>query len=195
MKKKFIYELFVMILIIITLSCKKEREENTDLTNGLVAYYAFNSNANDVSGNSHNGLVHGATLTTDKDGNDNSAYAFDGIDDYIEITNHEDISGFEEFTLCAWIFPTDFKEISSSIISKVNPNRDFQFTLSGQRIEIQFAHSGEYYYCRVEEDIIQTNTWYFLTGVWTNEGDWKIYLNGDLLKTSNQGMNKPLWTG
>lgn len=31
---------------------------------GLLAYYPFLGNANDMSGNGHNGVVHGATLTS-----------------------------------------------------------------------------------------------------------------------------------
>lgn len=50
----------------------------------LIAYYPFNSNANDESGNGNNGTVYGATLTEDRFGNQNSAYSFDGIDDYIK---------------------------------------------------------------------------------------------------------------
>ena len=41
-----------------------------DLNNGLVAYYPFNGNANDASGNGNNGTVNGATLTTDRFGNE-----------------------------------------------------------------------------------------------------------------------------
>ncbi|MCK5677264.1 MAG: hypothetical protein KAH72_02130, partial [Flavobacteriaceae bacterium] len=52
-----------------------------DITTGLVAYYRFNNNALDESGYGFNGTVYGATLTTDKDGNANSAYSFDGVDD------------------------------------------------------------------------------------------------------------------
>jgi len=55
------------------------------LTNGLVAYYPFNGNANDASGNGHNGTVYGATLTTDRFGNPNSAYYFDGVSSYISV--------------------------------------------------------------------------------------------------------------
>ena len=54
-------------------------------TDGLVAWYPFNGNANDESGNGNSGTVNGATLTTDKDGNENSAYSFDGSDDFIDI--------------------------------------------------------------------------------------------------------------
>ncbi|MGA9778350.1 MAG: hypothetical protein ACLPRE_04365 [Limisphaerales bacterium] len=45
----------------------------TFLTNGLLAYYPFNGNANDASGNGNNGVVYGATLTTDRFGMSNSA--------------------------------------------------------------------------------------------------------------------------
>ena len=48
----------------------------TNLQNGLVAFYPFCGNANDESGNGNNGTVNGATLTTDRFGNLNSAYSF-----------------------------------------------------------------------------------------------------------------------
>jgi len=48
----------------------------------LKAYYPFNGNADDESGNGNDGTVFGATLTTDRDATPNSAYSFDG-NDYI----------------------------------------------------------------------------------------------------------------
>ena len=42
--------------------------------NGLVGYWPFNGNANDISGNGNNGIVDGATLTTDRFGNSNQCY-------------------------------------------------------------------------------------------------------------------------
>jgi hypothetical protein len=53
-------------------------------TNGLLAYYPFTGNANDVSGNGYNGSVIAAILTTDKAGNPNSAYSFDGASSCID---------------------------------------------------------------------------------------------------------------
>jgi hypothetical protein len=47
-------------------------------TNGLVGWWPFNGNANDESGNGNNGVVNGATLTTDRFGNNGKAYSFDG---------------------------------------------------------------------------------------------------------------------
>jgi len=56
-------------------------------TTGLVGYWPFSGNANDASGSGNNGVVNGATLTTDKSGNLNSAFSFDGINDYIQTAN------------------------------------------------------------------------------------------------------------
>ena len=47
------------------------------VTSGLISKYSFTGNANDEVG-TNNGTVTGATLTTDRFGNANSAYHFDG---------------------------------------------------------------------------------------------------------------------
>ena len=47
-----------------------------NLQTGLVGYWPFCGNANDESGNGNNGTVNGATLTTDRFGNADSAYSF-----------------------------------------------------------------------------------------------------------------------
>lgn len=53
-------------------------------TVGLVAYYPFNGNANDESGNGNNAIVYGPSLTKDRFGVLSSAYNFDS--NYIEAT-------------------------------------------------------------------------------------------------------------
>lgn len=68
-------------------------------TNGLVGWWPFNGNANDESGNGNNGTVNGATLTTDRYGNVNKAYSFDGGNDFIQMPNYA-LSG--SFTISIW---------------------------------------------------------------------------------------------
>src|SRR4051812_10700282 len=53
------------------------------LTNGLVAYYPFNGNASDESGNGNDARVFNATLTTDRFGKPATCYQFDGKSAYI----------------------------------------------------------------------------------------------------------------
>jgi outer membrane protein assembly factor BamB len=54
------------------------------LINGLAAYYPFNGNANDSSGNRYNATYIDASLTTDRFGNDASAYSFNGTSNTIQ---------------------------------------------------------------------------------------------------------------
>lgn len=69
----------------------------TSLAN-LVAHLPLNNNANDVTGNGHNGVVFGASLTTDRFGNSNSAYRFNGSSDYIDLGT---LGGFK--TVSLWV--------------------------------------------------------------------------------------------
>jgi len=69
---------------------------------GLVAWYPFNGNANDESGKGNNGTVYGATLTTDRFGNSNAAYTFDGSS-YIEVPDDNTLDFVKTFTIAAWV--------------------------------------------------------------------------------------------
>jgi Concanavalin A-like lectin/glucanases superfamily len=73
-------------------------------TNGLVAWYPFNGNANDSSGNANNGIVTGATLTTDRFGVANSAYSFDGTNGLIRIPNSSSLTiKNNTFSMSFWL--------------------------------------------------------------------------------------------
>ena len=49
---------------------------STPLHQGLIAWYPFDGNASDMSGNGNHGTVNGATLTTNRHGQANMAYSF-----------------------------------------------------------------------------------------------------------------------
>ncbi len=80
-------------LVFMFLSCKKDcpKEEcaGIDLRKGLIAYYPFNGNANDESGNGNNGIaVNGAHFATDMIGKPGKAAEFDGVDDYFVVMDN-----------------------------------------------------------------------------------------------------------
>jgi hypothetical protein len=77
-------------------------------TNGLVGYWSFNGNANDSSPNANNGTVNGATLTTDRFGNTNSAYSFNGINNYIRINTTLLPSTPTSYTISLWYNTQNF---------------------------------------------------------------------------------------
>lgn len=69
------------------------------LAAGLVAYYPFNGNANDASGNAHDGTVSGATLTTDRFEYAGSAYGFDGSTSAISLG---DLGAINDYSVSLW---------------------------------------------------------------------------------------------
>ncbi|UCH63397.1 MAG: T9SS type A sorting domain-containing protein [Fidelibacterota bacterium] len=73
---------------------------------GLVAYYPFNGNANDESGKGNDGTVNGAILTADRFGKANSAYSFDGVDDYIETSEFQMTTN--SFSVSYWVYDDEY---------------------------------------------------------------------------------------
>ena len=108
MKKIFLT--LILVLFVIPLGISQDLPSNIP-ANGLVAYYPFNGNANDESGNGNHGTVNGAILTSDRNGDDNTAYDFQVLDwdsgnnggDYIYIPHSSEFN-FESFTLSAWVY-------------------------------------------------------------------------------------------
>ncbi len=107
--KNFVKPLPIVILSFIISGCGSSDNttpQTNDISTGLIAYYPFNGNADDESGNNNNGIITGATLVSDKNGNANSAFSFNGIDNYIESTQNIGITGNSARTACAWVKPT-----------------------------------------------------------------------------------------
>jgi hypothetical protein len=79
-----------------------------NLMQGLVAYYPFSGNAIDASGNNNNPIFNNATLTADRNGNANSAYHFNGLDNYMQISNSPSLNMNNTISICVWVKAKDF---------------------------------------------------------------------------------------
>ncbi len=97
-------------------SLKTKLQNKSIPTNGLIAYYAFNGNANDETGRGHHGTVIGATLTTDRFGNANSAYHFNGAGSYIRIPATTDLKS-AYLSISVWAKRTSLSTSWQQIIS------------------------------------------------------------------------------
>ena len=94
-----------MALCAVCLTATSQNVPDYVPTDGLVAWYPFNGNANDESGNGNDGTVVGASATIDRDGNLNSAYNA-GEKSYLECVrtcrlNNAAIPDLELFALFA----------------------------------------------------------------------------------------------
>ena len=73
-----------------------------DLSTGLINWYPFDGNASDMSGGGNHATVHGADLGTDRHGQPNKAYVFDGVDDYMLLSKILVLILKREFTFSIW---------------------------------------------------------------------------------------------
>ncbi len=72
-------------------------------SNGLVAWYPFNGNANDESGNGNHGTMNGGiTQTTDRFSVPDKAYLFDGSSGFIDIPTLNALA-YRPITYVAWV--------------------------------------------------------------------------------------------
>jgi hypothetical protein len=185
-------------------------------TNGLVAYYPFNGNANDVSVNANNGINNGATLTTDRFGNVDSAYFFNGSTEYINVpsSNTLNFQTNNSFTLSYWINATSIntskvnviinKQIGAGTSSQDGWNSNVEFNRASN-LRIQNAPSTVFCDPSSNAGAISNLTNYHITQVFQN-GTSSIYINGIQVSTSagclgiigdnssNMFIGKPTWT-
>jgi len=165
-----------------------------NLNNGLLAYYPFNGDAKDASGNGNDGVpMNGAQLTTDRFGNANSAFYFDGIDDYISINDNGKLSP-ANVSVVAYV--NTESTLFQSIIGKIEYTTGYATTYNmGVNYQIQ---TGFYFgvtqipgscfqqypyvpaYFVNSASNFSTNTWHCLVGTYENS-NLKIYVDGILV--------------
>jgi hypothetical protein len=74
-----------------------------NLNKGLVAYYPFNGNSKDASGNNNNPSDTKVNYVADRAGNANAACSFNGKNNYIRIPNDATLNFQHGFSMSAWV--------------------------------------------------------------------------------------------
>lgn len=96
----------LLLMLIFMVLLNSIGDAKGDVNSGLIAYYPFNENAYDYSSNGNHGVVQGAQLTDDREGNSNSAFSFNGDDSYIDCGEESFFKLSEGGTISAWIRPS-----------------------------------------------------------------------------------------
>jgi hypothetical protein len=176
---------FLLIIILIVLFKFEAYSQPTD----YVASYPFTGNALDVSGNSYNGTVRNALLTTDKAGSENSAYLFNGYSSRIDLPKTL-LTNSNSFSISIWFLtkgnntaPDTYNQQYildlrgqyyiyigyNEPASTTNPNSIFFTTYNGSEKKIT-----------TQNNTILVNTWYHIVASYSN-GTMNLYLNGTLV--------------
>jgi len=168
----------------------------SNLQQGLVGYWPFCGNANDESGNGNDGVVNGATLMEDRFGNAGSAYSFDGVDDFISVSNSESIDVQSEITITAWVKTTSIESSRPTIVCKERFENGIKYMLSIQSetgnvgIAVNNGPSTNCSACNQEiwsNESLISESWQHVSASWDNE-ILKVYVNGVLSQTGEGNL-------
>jgi|GEM_PF-2858735 len=98
--------------------------DSLSINDGLLSYFQFNGNTKDSGVNANHGFNHGAMLAIDRFGNLNSAYSFDGLSSYMELS--KDINTLNGLTFAFWINSRGAQtgENNGIVISKYHAVKD-----------------------------------------------------------------------
>ena len=135
------------------------------------ALNTFDGDANDTSGNDNHGIVNGATLTTDRFGNVDSAYLFDGTSPYILISNDFGST----VTISIWI--SKYNDIGEMVWCFGNQGTGPDLLVTENKISLNTWDSTSNSFGNF---VHESNKWYNFVTIISSDNT-KQYVNGDLL--------------
>jgi transcription termination factor NusB len=176
----------------------------------LVAWYPFNGNANDESGNNLNLQIYGPSLSSDRFNNPNESFIFDGVQNSAEYLKLSDINTLKnnEFTYSVWFNslefypetpttdPYDYNNLNLQGLISLNSDNDWDI---GPALSLKLKNSSNSI-IRVTSwsntntsapnktsssnlnASVEINKWYHLVYTYYN-GNGKVYVNGVLKET------------
>jgi gliding motility-associated-like protein len=197
---------FTLIIIWFCLTSSIAIHAQVNLNLGLQLHLPFNGNANDASGNGNNAIVNDAILTTDQYGNANSAYLFDGIDDYLAVPHSTSLALGNAISMVAKVNVSSFYTglceaniIFQKGITDFLPGwYSMRYSCGGYYNGTCGAFSPNYqnFYANVQNNnalypfgiapgqlgappYIQTNNWYCVITTWDGDS-MKVFVDGAL---------------
>ena len=171
-----------------------------NIDSGMVAYYPFNGNANDTSGNGNHAADVTASLTTDRFGHPDAAYNFGGVNNpqFIRIPNSPSLQFTNQATFSLWVKMNSYygqnglgwwidqgyhvlfaKDVSGYLKQGVQGLANGQFVA-----DIESDGSGSGISVLDTADGSAVGKWMNLTWVYTPTQA-KMYVDGQLQKTAD----------
>lgn len=156
---------------------------NTDVTDGLIAWWKFNGTTNSSVGAANGTIVGSVNPITGQNGSANSAYNFgSSCCNYIHASNFVPLPVTATFS--AWVYPTAYpSERAALFVSTPTGSSGFFFSLNsdGSVQTYRYGASSPGYHSS-GASTVPLNQWTFVTAVWDTT-QVKLYTNGSLKAT------------
>ena len=169
---------------------------NTD-SDGLIAEYLFEWNANDTGPNNYNGTLYGATLTSWKNNESDSAYHFDGQDDGIVLNSMVEAISTWEYGVSMWVNIDDLNSqlwihgdsrYKGSFFFGLNPY--FRLGIWTNDTLTLSQKIGSSWYKTQSQGILPTQEWMHIVATHSKETRQDtLYINGEQVNTSTTSSN------
>jgi len=191
---------WLLILSLVIYGCEKESIEYIEIveecececesfpSSGLVAYYPFNGNTNDESGNENHPISDTSILTTDRKGDDDSSVMFSGesFTNYIQLdidTSPIDVSS--EYTLGLWVYKEGNGSSNPRVLEFWGNDGPGQLGITWyNNDEVTIGNILNNGNVEVFNLQLSQQTWYYVVySVSSNEIN--VYVDGDLIDTRN----------
>ena len=138
-----------------------------NLLSGLVAYYPFNGNAGDSSGNGNNGTINGgATPTTDRFGNNAHAYFFNGVNQDITVPPSISLDFSQSFTVSVWAMKIGVDPSHGSLVATGGSSCTKGFLLQDRDNGVRAEYSDGITNCSV----------FYNQSLNTDDGNWHHFI-------------------
>jgi hypothetical protein len=173
--KKILISIAALMVYIVSMA-------QVNLNDGLILYYPFTGDMQDLSGNSNNGIVSGTpVLCPDRRGTPESAFSFGGNGSFIQGADINGLpqlaDGAGQYTVCAWMLAKD-----NSRVVVGNNSTDGWFYLM-----------PTWFYLRLDDwtgegvstgnESIDSLNWHFVAGI-VDFPDIKLYYDGAFVDTA-----------
>jgi hypothetical protein len=194
-KRSVLFQMLVLSFSLLVLA----GTSYADPSQGLVAHYPFDGNADDASGNGHNGTPYGAALTSDRMGNPNSAFRFDG-QSYILVPEDGSFN-VSKLTIGLWIsflsgpyctgYVRPMSFVSKSAVNPVGSNTGYIFPYIGFGDCNSFglivntlgsSYSWDFNRSYSYTNIIEPDKWHHYTATYDGSAK-KVYIDCKLVST------------
>ena len=159
------------------------------ITNGLLLYYKLDANAIDFSSNGLNGTVNGPVAVDDEALNPNSAFFFDGINDFIDLPNSPMLRPSLPFSYSLRVKFESIQTQYSNMFTTDNLQNNYHGSWCnlvevGQAGKVAVSYAGglgntgsNNRRTKLSEETVVSQKWYWLTFVVRGTTDMDIYID------------------
>lgn len=160
-----------------------------------IAYYPFTGNANDASGNNLNGTLYGnPLLTTDLHGTPNSAYLFNGNDDYISLGDSPILKPTSAVSLSLFAYSSSWAGyINDAALAGNTQSGGYELYMDSGILKAYARRNGIYGIAQYSIASLSAGWHHFAM---TFDGRYTIlYIDGVAVNTNDAGATYPLQYG